>query len=65
MNPLRSQLASLPVQRLPNPDEARRHAKTAWHTHGIVLINPDWLRNEFDRELLVTLAVAVHGERAR
>jgi len=60
---IRSQLASLPVHREPDPEDARRHAKAAWHTHGIVLINPAWLRTELDRELLITLAVAVHGER--
>jgi hypothetical protein len=64
MTRLRSQLASLPVQRLPDPEAARRHARDAWRTHGIVLINPAWLDRQLDRELLITLAVAVHGERA-
>jgi hypothetical protein len=60
---IRSQLSSLPVRREPDPAEGRRLARKAWHDHGLVMLRCEWLPTQLDRELLITLAVAVHGER--
>lgn len=61
---IRSSLASIaPACREPDPDEGRRTARAAWRTHGLVMIRPEWLANEWDRDLLRTLAETAHGKR--
>jgi len=49
--------------REPDPAAARRAARDAYHHHGIVLINPDWLPGQGEREILTGLADQVHGPR--
>ncbi|MAW99538.1 MAG: hypothetical protein CMN72_07795 [Sphingomonas sp.] len=64
MTRIRSTLAPYaPLHREPDPDEGRNHARAAWHTHGLVMIRPEWLTNDFDRQLLTTLAETAHGKR--
>ena len=64
MSSLRSSLARFAAAgREPQPDDGRRHAREAWHTHGLAMLRPEWLRNEMDRELLRTLAETAHGKR--
>lgn len=61
---LRSSLGRLaPTIRDPDPDAGRNAARDAWRTHGLVMIRPEWLRNEWDRDMLRTLAETVHGKR--
>jgi hypothetical protein len=61
---LRSSLTRVAsVGRSPDPDEGRQMARDAWQTHGLVMIRPEWLRNDFDRELLKALAETAHGKR--
>jgi hypothetical protein len=61
---LRSSLSRLaPAIRDADPDAGRKAAQAAWQTHGLVMIRPEWLRNEWDREMLRTLAETVHGKR--
>ncbi|MEB0281449.1 hypothetical protein QN347_02785 [Sphingomonas sp. 10B4] len=47
----------------PDPANARRAARDAWQTSGLVLINPEWLTSWVDRQQLIILAERVHGER--
>lgn len=49
--------------REPDPAAARRAARDAYHDHGIVLINPEWLEGDAARRMLVSLAESVHGQR--
>lgn len=51
------------VGRAPDPAEARRLAKQAWHRDGIILINPDWLNSWADRKQAEILAEKAHGKR--
>lgn len=59
-SPLASYAASM---RDPDPAAARRAARDAWHSTGLVLINPEWLSSWADRKQLEILADKVHGER--
>ncbi|WP_323493959.1 hypothetical protein [Sphingomonas sp. 10B4] len=64
MTRLRSSLAShAGSMRDPDPANARRAARDAWQTSGLVLINPEWLTSWVDRQQLIILAERVHGER--
>lgn len=64
MTRLRSSLAPHVGRRdSPCPEQARRAARAAYHEHGIVLINPDWLAGWADRQQLTILADKVHGPR--
>jgi len=47
----------------PDPAEARRLARAAWHEHGLVLINPAWLNSWADRRQAELLAEKAHGKR--
>jgi hypothetical protein len=49
----------------PDPANARRAARDAWHDHGIVLINPKWLQSWADRKQAELLAEKLHGKRNR
>jgi hypothetical protein len=61
---IRSSLAGLaPACREADPDAGRNAARAAWHTHGLIMIRPEWLKNEWDRDLLRTLAETAHGKR--
>ncbi len=51
------------VGREPDPEHGRTMAREAWRTHGLVMIRPEWLANEWDREMLRTLAETAHGKR--
>jgi hypothetical protein len=65
MNRLRSSLAPhIASGEEGDAERARRAAKAAYHEHGIVLINPDWLAGWADRQQLILLADQVHGRRA-
>ncbi len=59
-SPLAPYAASM---RDPDPQAARRAARTAFHETGLVLINPDWLPGWTDRQQLKILAEKVHGKR--
>ncbi len=47
----------------PDPANARRAAREAYHAHGIVLINPEWLSGWADRKQLEILAEKLFGKR--
>ncbi|MEG3089518.1 hypothetical protein [Sphingomonas sp. PB4P5] len=47
----------------PDPAAARKAARAAWHDHGIVLINPQWLNAWADRKQAEILAEKLHGRR--
>ncbi|WP_347271871.1 hypothetical protein [Rhizorhabdus histidinilytica] len=47
----------------PDPAHARRAAREAYHAHGIVLINPEWLTGWADRKQLEILAEKLFGRR--
>lgn len=47
----------------PDPANARRAARDAWHTHGLILINPEWLTGWADRRQAELLAEKLHGKR--
>lgn len=64
MSSPRSCLASVAhLAREPDPAEARRLARSAYHNTGLVLINPSWLQSWGDRKTLELLAEKVHGKR--
>lgn len=64
MTQLRSSLAAhAGSMREPDPANARRAAREAWHVSGLVLINPEWLTGWVDRQQLINLADKVHGQR--
>jgi hypothetical protein len=46
----------------PDPAKAREAARQAWHDHGIVLINRDWL-GPWDWKQAEILAEKLHGRR--
>ncbi len=50
------------LSREPDPAHARSAAKAAWHQHGLVLINLDWL-GWADRKQAEMLAEKLHGAR--
>lgn len=59
----RSTLARFaPLHREPDPAHARAAAAAAWHSQGLILINPEWLA-EWDRAQAVILAEKLHGKR--
>lgn len=58
-NPLAKHAGSM---RDPDPEAARRAAAAAWHEHGIVLINRDWL-GAWDWKQAEILAEKLHGKR--
>lgn len=61
---LRSSLAPYSgSMREPDPTAARRIAERAWIERGFVAIDPAWITGWPDRELLMAIAVRVHGER--
>jgi hypothetical protein len=47
----------------PDPANARRAARDAWHTHGLIPINPEWLTGWADRRQAELLAEKCHGKR--
>ncbi len=47
----------------PDPANARRAAREAWHQHGLILINPDWLQGWGDKRQAELLAEKLHGKR--
>ncbi|MBB4857180.1 hypothetical protein HNO88_000487 [Novosphingobium chloroacetimidivorans] len=47
----------------PDPANARRAAREAWHSHGLILINPEWLNGWADRCQAELLAEKCHGKR--
>ncbi|MBB4858277.1 hypothetical protein HNO88_001596 [Novosphingobium chloroacetimidivorans] len=47
----------------PDPAKARRAAREAWLTHGLILINPEWLNGWADRRQAELLAEKCHGKR--
>lgn len=51
------------MSREPQPADARKAARDAYHKTGLVLINPDWLQSYLDRKQLEILAEKVHGRR--
>jgi hypothetical protein len=51
------------LSREPDPRQARRAAQDAWHSSGLILINPDWLESWTDRKQAELLAAKLHGER--
>jgi hypothetical protein len=60
----RSSLAPFAARcREPDPAAARRAARAAWHTAGLILINPEWLHGWADRKQAEMLAEKVHGKR--
>lgn len=61
---MKSSLHNLPIRReMADPAEQRRIARAAWHTHGLIMLRPEWMATGLDRDLLLTLAIACHGER--
>lgn len=64
MTGFRSSLAGLaPLCREPDDSLARQAAARAWHDHGIVLINPNWLRSWTDQTQAELLAEKLWGKR--
>ena len=62
----RSSLAPFAVlAREPDPKEARRLARAAWHEHGVILLAPDWLNSWGDKRQAEILAEKAHGRRNR
>lgn len=49
--------------REPDPEQARREAKAAWHRDGLILINLGWLSSWADRKHAELLAEKCHGRR--
>lgn len=47
----------------PNPAEARRLARAAWHEHGLILLSTEWLNSWADRRQAELLAEKAHGKR--
>ncbi|WP_347269951.1 hypothetical protein, partial [Rhizorhabdus histidinilytica] len=47
----------------PDAAHARKAAREAYHAHGIVLINPEWLSGWADRKQLEILAEKLFGKR--
>ena len=47
----------------PQDANARKAARDAWHKHGIVLINPEWLSGWADRKQAEILAERLFGKR--
>jgi hypothetical protein len=61
---MRSSLHNLPIRReMADAAEQRKLARAAWHTHGLIMLRPEWMATQLDRELLLTLTIACHGER--
>ncbi len=61
--PMRSHLARHLPDDPASPEEIRAMATAAWHKHGIALIRPEDLRNDFDRQAVVNAATKLYGER--
>ena len=51
------------LSREPDPEEARRLARAAWHEHGVILLAPAWLNGWADRRQAELLAEKAHGKR--
>lgn len=60
----RSSLASIAATcREPDPRAARKAARAAWQSTGLILINPEWLSGWADRKQAELLAEKLHGKR--
>ena len=46
-------------------DELRRMAAAAWHKHGIVVVDPNKIANDFDRQAVTNAANKLFGKRAK
>lgn len=61
---VRSSLAGIAATcREPDPKAARRAARAAWHSSGLILINPVWLQGWADRKQAELLAEKLFGKR--
>ncbi|WP_159981898.1 MULTISPECIES: hypothetical protein [unclassified Novosphingobium] len=47
----------------PDPAAARRAGYAAWQEHGLILINPEWLKGWADRKQAELLAEQLYGKR--
>lgn len=64
MNGYRSPLARhAHLSREPDDVQGRKAAREAWHTHGLILIRPEWLPGWADRKQAEILAEKIHGKR--
>lgn len=63
MTGIRSSLASHVASGPTSPEDIRRKAAAAWHSDGIILINPDWLTSWTERKQAEILAEKLFGRR--
>ena len=60
-----SYLGRLAGETFANRPELRRMAAALFHKKGVVVIWPDEVRNEFDRQHLINIGEKLYGERER
>ena len=48
-----------------NEDEIRRKATKLWHETGTIMLKPEWLYNDIDRQHTQNIAERLFGKRGQ
>lgn len=60
---MRSSLAKYQPRRVWDDHEIEEHARRAWVWKGVLLVKPDAMRNEFERQFLINIGNKLYGRR--
>lgn len=48
-----------------NDDEIRRKAAKLWHETGTVMVKPDWIHNDMDKQHTINIGERLFGKRGQ
>ena len=63
MTHIRTSLQSCQPYTPMNDDDLRRQAARLYHQTGTVMIRPEWIRNDLDRQHMQNMAEKMFGKR--